>query len=712
MTSYIKQLYMQVIFVGLGFLLYGLIPCEVRAEKTADFTYVIQEEEEPTVSIKKYIGKSSTVTVPNTISGYPVVEINKGAFAATGVGKVLIGDNVEIIEESAFRDCKKLETVNFGEKVKEIRDFAFLGCEALEDLNFNQNLQSIGQMAFSNCTGLTTVQLPNNIRALYTKDEGKTYGGVFYNCDSLKQISLGERMTEIPMNTFSNCSSLTMVKMPNTIETIGTSAFAYCSKLQSIELPQCLTTIETGAFFNCTELQVLSFPDSLTTIENNGENNAGNTFGYCENLGKVVFGEQLKSIPSNCFAGNSKITSIVFYGETSIETDAFLGCNGITNVYYLKNVPKLSEDAFGTNERLTIRYPFGNKRGSTEHRYSLFDPDDACVTAIFQTPDETISKKVVSGMPVNKPIISEKNGYRLSGWTYSNNDARTSWDFSKSVFINFYFESQWKAGTYTLSFDATEGTLDTKEQEREVLYGKEVGALPTPSRMDYDFAGWYTKKNKAGKKYTKTTEMSGTDMILYAGWNLNPTAPDMPVLTLSEEGANKIKILWKKNSAVTGYTIYCATSKNGKFTKIGTASGAATGYVNGGLKPGKNYYYRVRSYKLLDGQKINSAFSDKEKIYLSGKPDRPTFTAKKRSATSTDLSWEKFTDAEYVDVYYSTSRSGKYNKFATYTGISIGCYHTKLKKNKTYYYKIRTHNVVKNEKVYSEYSTVEKVTLK
>ncbi len=698
------------IFFLVSILLCGFLSLHARAERTRDFVYTVQESDHTYGSIKKYIGKGKSVVIPDSIGEVPIEAIDTGAFAASDIEKVVVGGQVRTIGESAFRDCKKLETVTFGENVRAVQDFAFFGCARLQTLNFDKNLRSIGQMAFASCTGLTRVNLPENVRTLYSAEEEEIYGGVFYNCSGLRSLSFGSRLTMIPVNTCNSCTSLTDVSMPNTVTEIGQSAFAYCAKLKQIEFSQTLETIGAGAFFNCTGLEVLSFPDSMKTLENSAETQAGSTFGYCENVQKVVFGEQLRSIPKHTFSGNNKLTSMVFYGETVVEPEAFVNCDSIQDIYYLGDVPTLYEDSFGTNNSMTIRYPFGSKRGSNYHRYTLYNPGDTCVNAIFRTPAATVSKQVISGMPVNKPVIPERAGYRLTGWTYSNNDASVRWDFSKSVYINFYFESRWEIGTYTVTFQTEEGELPADEQERDIVYEETLGTLPTPSRRDYDFAGWYTRKNKVGTKYTKNSSMPGTDLTLYAGWNLNPEAPETPTLRLSEEGAHKIKILWKKDDTVSGYTIYRSTRKNGTYTRIGTASGAATGYVNGGLKPGRTYYYRVRAYKLMEGQKINSAFSDRKKRYLSGKPDTPVFSAKRRSATSTDLSWDKFEDAEYVDVFYATSRNGKYRRFATYTGNSIGCYHTKLRKKKTYYYRIRTYNVVKGEKIYSNYSKVHKVS--
>lgn len=58
----------------------------------------------------------------NQTSGYPIGNI---------------GRNVEIIEESAFRNCISIKTLNFGEHIIEIQDFAFSGCINLEHINFS-----------------------------------------------------------------------------------------------------------------------------------------------------------------------------------------------------------------------------------------------------------------------------------------------------------------------------------------------------------------------------------------------------------------------------------------------------------------------------------------------------------------------------------------------------------------------------------------------
>ncbi len=72
----------------------------------------------------------------------------------------------------------------------------------------------------------------------------------------------------------------------------------------------------------------------------------------------------------------------------------------------------------------------------------------------------------------------------------------------------------------------------------------------------------------------------------------------------------KIKVTWKKTSNASGYEIYRATSKNGKYKKVKTITKAKTvSYVNKSLKKGKKYYYKVRAYRKIKGKKVYGSYS-------------------------------------------------------------------------------------------------------
>ena len=57
-----------------------------------------------------------------------------------------------------------------------------------------------------------------------------------------------------------------------------------------------------------------------------------------------------------------------------------------------------------------------------------------------------------------------------------------------------------------------------------------------------------------------------------------------------------------------------ATSKSGKYTKIKTAGKSTKSYTKSSLKKGKTYYFKVRTYKTVDGKKIYSSYSSVKSI--------------------------------------------------------------------------------------------------
>ena len=78
---------------------------------------------------------------------------------------------------------------------------------------------------------------------------------------------------------------------------------------------------------------------------------------------------------------------------------------------------------------------------------------------------------------------------------------------------------------------------------------------------------------------------------------------------------HKAKISWKKVSKANGYEIYRATKKAGKYKKVKTIKKAKTvKFTDKKLKKGKKYFYKVRTYKTVDGKKVYGKWSNVAKI--------------------------------------------------------------------------------------------------
>ena len=66
------------------------------------------------------------------------------------------------IEDGAFMDCSKLQSIVIPDTVTFIGDYVFEGCTALTSAEFGSGLQSIGADIFSGCTALKTVTAPSD----------------------------------------------------------------------------------------------------------------------------------------------------------------------------------------------------------------------------------------------------------------------------------------------------------------------------------------------------------------------------------------------------------------------------------------------------------------------------------------------------------------------------------------------------------------------
>ncbi|MBZ9570925.1 CAP domain-containing protein [Methanobrevibacter sp. TMH8] len=93
------------------------------------------------------------------------------------------------------------------------------------------------------------------------------------------------------------------------------------------------------------------------------------------------------------------------------------------------------------------------------------------------------------------------------------------------------------------------------------------------------------------------------------GENKVTTKPSTPSLKVAS-GKKKINLSWKKVPKANGYQIYKSTTKKGKYTlKKTIKSGSTIKFTDKGLKKGKIYYYKIRSYTIVNNVKNYSTFS-------------------------------------------------------------------------------------------------------
>ena len=119
------------------------------------------------------------------------------------------------------------------------------------------------------------------------------------------------------------------------------------------------------------------------------------------------------------------------------------------------------------------------------------------------------------------------------------------------------------------------------------------------------------KKLSTGKSYTYKVRAYKLDnkKKVYGDYSTKKTIKTVPVKATIKVTAKKYKaaIKWSKVAGADKYVLYKSGSKNGKFIKQRIT--VKTGYTDTNVKKGKTYYYKVRSYRNVNGKKIYSPTS-------------------------------------------------------------------------------------------------------
>lgn len=228
--------------------------------------------------------------IPDTITWegktYRVTQIGEDVFSYHyDLEKLVLGNNVKVIEANAFCGCSSLSEIVFGTGLEEIGGHAFEGCDVLSEITLPQGLKSIGTEAFCSCTALKSITLPESLLTLGDN--------MFFDCESLEKVHIPASVETIPYGLFTNCASLSEVKLSEGLTVIEEEAFWACEALTSLILPDSLAFIGDRAFYN-SALESITFPEKKVSI---GEG----IFDFCDALTTIYVSENMTSYYEETF---------------------------------------------------------------------------------------------------------------------------------------------------------------------------------------------------------------------------------------------------------------------------------------------------------------------------------------------------------------------------------------------------------------------------
>ena len=320
------------------------------------FKYTENNCEVIITGLKKGVSDTSIV-IPETINGKPVVAIGPKAFKSTSITAIKIGKNIRKIEKNAFHKCEKLSSVTWNCKCNAIPADCFSECSNLTNFDFS-NIKKIGRYAFWE-SGLQEICLPKSIEILEE--------GTFSGCSELQSVTWNCTCDVIPASCFAFCSNLTNFDF-SAIKKIGRYAF-WRSGLQEVCLPKNIECISERAFGGCNELRSVIWNGTCDVI-------SAACFAFCSNLTNFDFSNIKKigqysfwgsglisvtlskgtAVYQSCFAFCESLTKVEWLSARSIKEDIFKECKDIKEIYISDKVKNIEAKAFVSSPNAEINF--------------------------------------------------------------------------------------------------------------------------------------------------------------------------------------------------------------------------------------------------------------------------------------------------------------------------------------------------------------------
>lgn len=400
-----------------------------------------------------------------------------------------------------------IEEVVISDTVTEIADNAFYNCISLKNITLSNSLQKIGDYAFACDLGLENIKLPDSLKMI-------DYSA-FLDC-SFKELTFPAG-TAIEISAFYSNKSLEKVTFGNNC-ILSNMAFGECSSLSDVSIGEgsvfdCKYEegIVNGPFYKCTSLKSLKLPNSWQLYDFDNNRSYVLQFLDCDALTNIILDDDnpnYKMINQVIYTIDGQkliyypkwLTTETYTIEDStkeISERAFYGQNYLKHIEIPDSVEKICYDAFNNMTIESIVIP----DSVTEVECgSLFSAKKVSIsTNITQLPDGNNKLSIPNVLNDNIGVIYGKQG---------------SYAEIYAIEKNIPFKER-----IEVSFNAAGGTVS--KNYKVVLPDEPYFTLPTPTRENYNFDGWYTEE-KGGDKVEYSTIVTPTvSHTLYAHWSVD-----------------------------------------------------------------------------------------------------------------------------------------------------------------------------------------------
>lgn len=672
--------------------------------------------------------QTGTFTVPASVE-----VIGPQAFYNAKYDKVILPSNLRAIKVDAFA-YTSFESIELPGSLKEIGTNAFSN-SSLKSITIPASVTDIDFYVFIDSTSL--------VRAVVNCKLESVSRGMFYRCESLKNVTLSDACTAIPEDTFTGCA-LTSIKLPSKLKEIGYMAFAYNTGLTQIEFSEGLETIGEAAFYE-TGLTKVTLPASVKSVGPNA---------FPENAQVITKGDLMQKDDGNFVSTDdySQVELKVTYGQTEARKMLSM-INNFRKAgnawYYDENNKKVwPKDLESLQYDYELEKIAMQRAAEIAMTFSHDRPDgSSCFTAYpndLYASGENIAYGIASaqdaffmwqetnygfnGQGHRRNMLSDSFncvgiGHAVVGGAHYwvqvfgarqniNKKATTAVNSAKSVSM---FTTNSLIDYLTLKASPASYLLNLKGSSVLPTLGTKSGSNLTIKKMFKPV--WKSANSKIakidngrvygvakGKTYIYCKAFDRTVKVTVVVGKLAT-----PKLTSAVNGTKRITFKWKK---VPGAVKYRVCRKTGKQSWKGIATTKSLYYVDKNVKNGVKYYYTVFAV-MSDGKTRLSGYSKTglNRIHLT----RPTLAKVYSSgAGKIAVQWKKNSSCTGYVIQYATDKNYKKNaKMVVLNGKNkFRKTLTGLKKGKKYYVRIRTYRKVGSQKHVSAWSASKTVTVK
>ena len=240
---------------------------------------------------------------------------------------------------------------------------------------------------------------------------------------------------------------------------------------------------------------------------------------------------------------------------------------------------------------------------------------------------------------------------------------------------------------------------------------KALKKIESKNTVSYIDTGLVTNKNYYYKIRAYQQTGDSTSKLQYSAYSSVKSGKPIPTapggISVKAIDYDSVRISWNAVNGANGYMVYRSTSSTGNFTSVNTITNGSTLYCSdNGLTTNKNYYYKVKAYRWVNGKRVYSMYST-VKIGKSVLAAPSNVSVKLAGYNSQIISWNKVNGASGYMLYRSTSSTGNYTSVKTITnGNTVSCKDTSLATGTVYYYKVKAYRWVNGARVYSGYSVM------